>query len=160
MTMIDRTVGALGRISMSVVFLVRGLNQIFDWRAADQEVSMALMDWRGTLEGFGIGSGLLDFVYQHTYFLIAFAVFGEICGAISLLFGFRVRIGTFLLILVWIPMVIFQHPFWLLDGVQREQELMGFLLNLAVLGGLFSLFSLIGWRRRYDRPMARFRGDD
>ncbi len=158
--MIDRTAGALGRISISILFLVMGLSQIFDWRATDQEISMALMDWRGTLERLGLSLGLLEIAYQHTYILIAGAVFGEICGALSLLFGIKVRIGVLLLILVWLPMVIFQHPFWLLDGVQKHQEFIGFLVNLAVLGGLFSLLGFVESHRRYHRPMLRFRGDD
>ena len=158
--MIDRAIGALGRISISLLFLIKGINQVFDWRAADQEVSMAFMDWRPSLEGWGVSQGLLNLVYQNTQWLILLAVIGEICGALCLLFGVKLRVGTLFLILVWIPIVIFEHPFWLLDGIQREHELMGFFLNLSVLGGLFSFLRLLIERRRYDRPLLHFRGDE
>ncbi|MBP9841650.1 MAG: DoxX family membrane protein [Simkaniaceae bacterium] len=157
--MIDRITYAFGRISMSALFLVRGLNQIFDWRVADQEIAMALMDWKGTLDGIEIGHRAFDLAYQYTFVLIGCAILGELVGALCLLFGVKLRLGISLLILVWIPVVIFQHPFWLLSGVQREQELMGFLLNGAVLGGLSSLLSGAILRKNSHRQMIHFRGN-
>ena len=160
MTMIDRVSIALGRISISILFLVRALSQALDWRAADQEVAMVFMDWREVLQGWGLSHGFLNLTYQYTHFLIFLGIIGGVCGALALLFGVKTKSGAALLILVWLPMVVFQHPFWLLEGIQREQELLGFFLNLAVLGGLFILFGSFGARRKYENSVIRFRGDE
>lgn len=160
MTMIDRLSSALGRISISILFLVKALSQMYDWRAADQEVALVFMDWRALLQEWGLSQGFLNLAYQYTHFLIFIGAIGGVCGALALLFGVKIKSGTALLILVWLPMVIFQHPFWLLEGIQKEQELLGFFLNLAVFGGLLTLFGSVGKRRKYESSAIRFRGDE
>lgn len=75
-------------------------------------------------------------VWMQNFWLYG-AIFLLILGALLVGFGYRIRFGAILLILYWIPMTIFTHPFWLLDGMEYHEELELFMANLAITGGLF-----------------------
>jgi putative oxidoreductase len=57
-------------------------------------------------------------------------------GALLVLFGYRARIGAWLLVLFLVPVTLFMHRFWDVSdpAVARLQEI-NFMKNLAILGG-------------------------
>jgi putative oxidoreductase len=57
-----------------------------------------------------------------------------VVAGFSFITGLRPRIGIGALVLFLIPVTLIMHNFWLLDGMQRVNEMRSFLSNLALLG--------------------------
>lgn len=68
--------------------------------------------------------------------LLAGALVFEIAGGLMMLFGWRARFGALLLVLFLIPTTLVYHGFWGYTGVERTAQMLQFLKNLAIIGGL------------------------
>jgi putative oxidoreductase len=67
------------------------------------------------------------------------AAFAEILGGIAILFGFLSRLaGIGLIIYLAITTLVFHH-FWTFVGDEQETQMVNFMKNLAILGGLFMI---------------------
>src|SRR5262245_42514676 len=108
----NRYVPVLGRLLMSVIFLLSGFNK--------------LMDWSGT-EAFMQAHGMTT----ATGALLAAAVAVEILGGVALLLGIRVRYVALVLFLYLIPTTFIFHNFWAVEGAARQEQMIHFLKNLA-----------------------------
>ncbi|MEW5877470.1 MAG: DoxX family protein [Acidobacteriota bacterium] len=64
------------------------------------------------------------------------AILLELAGGLSLLMAFKTRIGALLLIPFLIPTTLIFHNSWALDGADRQMQIIHFMGNLAILGGL------------------------
>lgn len=97
-----------GRICLALIFLNSGINHLLGFGSFVQ-----------TIAGKGLPAAPLLAVGAIVFLLL---------GAISLLLGYKTKIGAILLILFLIPTTLFFHPF--------PNDLIGFLKNLALIGGL------------------------
>lgn len=60
-----------------------------------------------------------------------------LAGALSVLFGYRARIGALLLLLFLVPVTLVMHDFWnITDPAMRQTQMSSFLKNLALMGGV------------------------
>jgi putative oxidoreductase len=81
-------------------------------------------------------------------------------GALSVLLGYRARLGAFLLIAFLVPVTIMMHAFWdATDPQQYQLQLVNFAKNAGLLGGALLLFAhgpggcsfdRRRWRRHHD----------
>lgn len=71
--------------------------------------------------------------------VLAVAGVVEILGGASLLLGAWTRLGALLLFLFLIPTTLMFHNFWAAAPAQQQEQLVNFLKNLAIMGGLLSL---------------------
>lgn len=69
------------------------------------------------------------------FFLISAAVI-ELLGGLSLILGYKSRLGALILLLFLIPTTIIFHDFWTLEGAAQFPEQVNFMKNLAIFGGL------------------------
>ncbi|HZM69498.1 MAG TPA: DoxX family protein [Candidatus Cryosericum sp.] len=106
----------LGRVLLSLVFVASGLIKAFDSTRAAESM---------TAKGIPMASALL---------WIAIAC--ELLGALSLVLGFRARAGAALLLLFLIPTTLVFHNFWSLAAGERTVQLLQFLKNAGIMGGL------------------------
>jgi putative oxidoreductase len=60
----------------------------------------------------------------------------EILGGLSILRGFHVRIGAWLLFLFLIPTSVVFHNFWAMQGIEKMDNQAHFFKNVAIMGGL------------------------
>jgi putative oxidoreductase len=67
---------------------------------------------------------------------IACAAAIEILGALAMLAGFQVRIVAWVWILYLIPVSLAFHSFWKMQGMEQQDNMVHFMLNLALMGGL------------------------
>jgi len=122
-----------GRLLYAAIFIVASLGHFSKQEigyAAQQGVPMA--EWLVPVSG-----------------LIALA------GGLSILVGYRARIGAWLLVLFLVPVTIMMHNFWAVkDPMTAQMQLAMFMKNLSILGGalIISYFgpgplSLDGWRK-------------
>jgi putative oxidoreductase len=118
----NRYVPLLGRILLALIFLISGLGKIFDWQGTAGYMASK-------------GMPLIPF------FLLG-AIVLELAGGLAVLLGFKARIGALLLIVFLIPATLIFHNFWTLTGMERQIQMIMFLKNLAIMGGLLLVVGL------------------
>lgn len=65
----------------------------------------------------------------------------EVLGGLSLVFGYKTRLGAAVLLLFLIPTTLIFHDFWNVAGADRAIQQINFLKNLAIFGGLLYVIS-------------------
>jgi putative oxidoreductase len=102
----------IGRVLLGLIFLVSAINKIADPQGTQQYMTLMGMTWLTTL--FYIG-----------------AVAVELAGSLSLLLGYRVKAGGWLLFLFMIPTTVIFHT-----NFADPNQIIHFLKNLSIMGGL------------------------
>ncbi|MBZ0232626.1 MAG: DoxX family protein [Deltaproteobacteria bacterium] len=109
----------VARIAVSAIFLVSGFSKL-----SDPAGSTAYMNSAGV-------PGAETLVYV--------AGMAELLGGLSLLFGFLTRIGALGLFAFLIVTSLFFHDFWNLTGAERLTQMVQFMKNLSIMGGLLMI---------------------
>ncbi len=131
----------LGRMCLSLIFILSGIHKILNWDSSEQLFMNSLLDVLSHASQWEWAHNLVDAILPWaSYFLIA-GVVAEILGGILIFFSIQLKFGAFLLILFLIPTTIMFHPFWLLQGADRELQQIIFLKNISIFGGLLLLMS-------------------
>lgn len=69
--------------------------------------------------------------------LLGLAIVVEFIGGLSLIFGYKIRVLSIILVLFLIPVTLVMHDFWMdTDPVQKQENMYHFFKNLAIMGGL------------------------
>jgi putative oxidoreductase len=106
----------IGRILISLIFLVSG--------------SFKVMAYSQMVGAAGAKGLPLPGV------AIACAAAIEILGALAMLAGFQVRVVAWVWILYLIPVSFAFHSFWKMQGMEQQDNMVHFMLNLGLMGGL------------------------
>jgi putative oxidoreductase len=109
----------VGRIAISVIFFVSGFAKLIDLPGTAEHMTAA-----------GIPQA------QALAFIAGVA---EILGAASIALGILTRVGALGLILLMIPTTLIFHGFWNYTGEAARAQLINFLKNLGLMGGLAML---------------------
>ncbi len=125
----------LGRIAIAAIFIQSAYGKLSDPAA-----------FASYLAGQGLPLAL-----PLTYIGIAF----EILGVLALIAGFQIRYGVLLLFAFTLIATLISHRYWDFAGPARETQLVHFLKNLAMLGGLLVLFVNGGGKLGIERMMGR-----
>ncbi len=108
-----------GRILMSVLFLISGFFKIGGY---SQMVAYS------TAKGVPLAS-----------VAIACAAVLELAGGFAILIGFQTKVAAWILFLYLIPVTFLFHNFWALQGMEQQDNMVHFLKNVAIMGGLVIL---------------------
>ena len=73
--------------------------------------------------------------------LLYVAAFAEILGGIAILTGFMTRLGALGLIVYLAVTTLIFHAFWQLDGDAQKMQMINFMKNVSIIGGLAMLVS-------------------
>jgi putative oxidoreductase len=130
-----------GRLFISTLFILSALNKIFLWQETQSGLINLFSDWQGYM-GFSVSiakffSKAIAFVPEILILVTAL----ELIGALMIFFNIKVRVGAILLILFMLPATIMLHPFWFVNKARQVAEMILFLKNLAIIGGLFYIIS-------------------
>ena len=106
----------LGRILLCLIFILSGLGKIGDWSG-----TAASMTAKGMVA---------------VPFFLTMAIVFELAGGLSVLLGFKARWGAWALALYLIPVTLIFHNFWAFAGPEQRMQMINFLKNLAIIGGL------------------------
>lgn len=106
----------LGRLALAVIFLLAAIGKF-----SNPTATQAYMALKG-----------MSFT---PFFMYAAAII-ELIGALSLIFGYKTRWGATLLWLFLIPTTLIFHNFWAMQDPEKELQMLFFLKNLAIMGGL------------------------
>jgi putative oxidoreductase len=112
----DRYVLIAGRVLLSFIFLLSGFGKIANW--GGNESMMAS-------KGVPLPAVAL-----------AIAIVFEIVGGLSLLSGYYARWGALALFLYLIPVSFTIHNFWASPEAEHQNQMIHFMKNLSIMGGL------------------------
>lgn len=106
----------IGRILYSLIFILSGINHLVNFSQMSQYTA-----------SLGVPAPTLATIVTGIMILL---------GGLSILLGYKVKIGALLLIIFLIPVTLVAHNFWAIeDAMQRQIQMIMFLKNLALLGG-------------------------
>lgn len=111
-----------GRILLSSIFISSGISKIFNWEGTAGYMASA-------------GMPLVPL------FLLGAIAF-EVLGGLSVLLGLFPRLGALALAAFLVPTTVIFHNFWAFEGQERAMQMISFMKNLAILGGLFIVAAL------------------
>jgi putative oxidoreductase len=123
----------VGRILIAAIFVMSGIAKLTDTAGTV-----------GHMEAAGIP-------YAHTLAIIAGVA--EIAGALALISGFLTRIGALGLIFFMIPTTLIFHGFWAFEGQEQKMQMINFMKNLAIIGGLFTILAFGPSRYSIDKKI-------
>jgi putative oxidoreductase len=106
----------VGRILLSFIFVLSGLGKLFQFNATAGMMSA---------KGLPVAS-----------FLLLGAIAFELFGGLSVLTGFKTRLGAILLIIFLVPVTLVFHNFWAYQGMDQQMQMANFLKNVGLAGGL------------------------
>lgn len=137
----------IGRVLLSVIFII--------------SASAKIVEWNGTVQMMAAKGLPLPSL------LLAVATFVELAGGIGMLLGIFSRVSALALFVYLIPVTLIMHNFWSVSATQMNMQLVNFLKNLAIMGGLSMLagygpgrYSIGTEKHLYDDEyVARRRGD-
>jgi putative oxidoreductase len=112
-------IALLGRILFSLIFLFSGPNHF-----SDQSINYA------TSQGVPLAS-----------MLVPISGILAILGAISIILGFKVKLGALLIVLFLVPVTLMMHNFWAVtDPMARQMQMAMFMKNISMLGAALLIF--------------------
>ena len=130
-----KTAALIGRIFLAGIFIVSGIAKLTDTAGT-----------AGYMTAVGIP-------YAHA--LAIFAGICELAGGLALVFGVLTRLAALGLFLFMIPTTIIFHHFWALDGAEAKMQMVNFMKNLSIMGGLILLWAQGPNRYSVDARMRR-----
>ena len=111
----------VGRILLALIFLMSGIGKIGDWSG-----TAGYMEFKG-----------MPLV---PLFLVG-AIVLEVAGSLSVILGFKARWGALALIIFTIPTTLIFHAFWAVPAEQQQIEMIMFMKNLGLTGGLLMVMA-------------------
>lgn len=112
----------LGRIFLSTIFFFEVLDTIFFYSTAKETMTNYGITWM-----------------QDTLLTIVLLMMG--IGAFLVVIGYFARVGATMLLLIWIPFTFVVYSFWNDPPDMQREQMLFFMRNLAVIGGLLLLLA-------------------
>jgi putative oxidoreductase len=125
----------IGRVLLSAIFLTSGIAKV--------------TDPAGTI-GYMNAAGI-----PAAEILVWVAALAEIFGGLSILFGFLTRVGALGLSVFMVFATLLFHDFWSFTGAEQKTQMVNFMKNLAIMGGLFMLIANGAGRYSVDNAIRR-----
>jgi len=105
-----------GRFFLTLIFLMSGATKI--------------TGWSGTA-GYMAAKGM-----PMVPFFLTMAIILELGGGLAILLGYKARLGALALIVFTIPATLLFHNPWAVPADQMQIQMIMFMKNLAIIGGL------------------------
>ena len=114
----------VGRILITQIFLMNGAAKVMDWSGTEAQMAER-------------GMFLIPFFH-----VAAIAV--EFSAGLGVLLGFKFRLSVLMLFLFLIPVTLVFHNFWTCPPSEQQLQMINFLKNISIMGGLLLLFGTDG----------------
>jgi putative oxidoreductase len=143
MTTLTRLFPALGRALLSLIFIAIGVAKLYGFSGFSQYMAAKHL--------------------AAVPVLLVLSIAVEVAGGLAVLIGWRARSSAVLLLLYLIPVTAVFHDFWAQQDMAAQMELVNFLKNVAIMGGLLLIvafgpgpYSVDSWlrRKRLNAPPA------
>lgn len=74
-------------------------------------------------------------------FLLAGAIVFLLVGSLSVIIGYKARIGAALLLTFLVLASYYFHPFWKLEGQAQQEQMIQFMKNLSMMGAMLFIMA-------------------
>ncbi len=118
---LNRYTHFVGRLLVSAIFIVTGFAKLTHW--SDTAAYMA-------------SKGM-----PAIPFLLAIAILFELGGGLAVLVGYRTRLAALALTVHFVLATLVFHNFWAYPPAEQQEQMIHFLKNLAIVGGILRLLS-------------------
>jgi putative oxidoreductase len=142
MNIIQSLIAFLGRALLSITFICSGMYSLLGWQCSQQYFNQGLTDWLALSVGNPTLQNAIEFGLSNASVLLLIGVIFEIVGGLLVFFGLFARLGALLLIIFLIPTTLVFHHFWQIQGGDRDVQMVNFMKNVSILGGLLFLLAL------------------
>ncbi len=125
----------VGRMFLAAIFLISGVSKFIYLESTIEHAEAAGLPWPAGL--------------------VPLAGVVEVLGGLSILFGVLARIGALTLAGFLVLAAYYFHDFWNFGGAERQAQMVHFLKNMAILGGLLLIIAEGAGRYSLDWLMRR-----
>jgi len=143
----------LGRVCLSLIFIMSAVGKILNWEGSHQFLVNGLCNWLSMTASMPMIQPWLEMLISHSPFLLILAAVFEALGGLLIFLGIKVRFGAFLLLLFIIPTTILLHAFWMAPPSEKELQMIMFLKNISIMGGLLLLLAY-GGKNKTSKPAS------
>jgi uncharacterized membrane protein YphA (DoxX/SURF4 family) len=150
--MLKIIVSVLGRVLLSAIFIIAGLNKVLNWESSAHSLMQALLSARAHLEFPGIDC-VLQLMQKHVSLCLLLATICELLGGLLVFLGMFVRFGAFLLVVYLIPTTWLFHAFWRLAPPESDMQVVMFMKNTAIIGGLLVVWAFGSGFQRFSTSL-------
>lgn len=126
----------IARIFLSLIFILAAFHKVVTWQETENGVVYTLCDWLSYVHHSEVLQGFFSTMLNWIPTLLGIATGVEFLGGLSILIGIKSRLGAGILFLFMIPTTLFFHHFWFLEGTKKDVQIVMFMKNLAIMGGL------------------------
>jgi len=120
-----------GRILLASLFVLSGFNKI--------------TGFAGTA-GYMASKGL-----PMAEVLLVLTILVELGGGLMLILGYRARMAALAIFLFIIPVTLVFHNFWAVPAAEAQMQMIQFMKNLAIMGGMLYIAAFGAGRYSLDR---------
>ncbi len=117
-----RWIAPLGRVALALIFILSAVGK--------------LQDWQGTLQM------MTDRGLPMPDALLSIAVGLELVGGVLVVLGLYARWGAVVLLLFLVPVSVIMHNFWAVPEDQARMQMINFMKNVSISGGLVFLLAM------------------
>jgi putative oxidoreductase len=115
--MTKRYMPLTGRVLLSLIFIISGWGK--------------LMNFSGT------AAYMASMGMPMPHVLLVPAIIIELGGGLMLLLGWKARWAALAIFLFIIPTTLIFHAFWAVDAAQAQNQMIHFMKNITIMGGMF-----------------------
>jgi len=90
---------------------------------------------------------------------LAGAIVFLIVGSLSVIAGFKIRLGAALLLVFLVLATYFFHDFWKFEGQEQQMQMIQFMKNLSLMGTMVFLMANGAGRMSLDAMLAARKAD-
>ncbi|HLA75459.1 MAG TPA: DoxX family protein [Gammaproteobacteria bacterium] len=111
----------LGRALLALIFILSGFNKITGFAQT---------------AGYMASKGL-----PMVEILLPLTILVELGGGLLILVGWRAHWAATVIFLFLIPVTFIFHPFWAVDPAEAQSQMINFMKNLAIMGGMLYIMA-------------------
>lgn len=142
MNILQSLVAFLGRALLSLIFISGAIGSIADWPGTMLFFNQGLTDWLALSIGNPSLQSAIEWGLANASMVLSIGVAFQLVGGLMVFLGIWVRLGAALLILFLIAACLMFHHFWLLQGADRQMQMIQFMKNLSIGGGLLFILAV------------------
>jgi len=120
----------LGRIFLSLIFIIAGIDKIIHFQWAVQAINVA---------GLPLAEALT-----------VIALFFELIGGLMVFFGWKTRIGAWLLVIFIVAVSVIFHQYWNEPTATAANQVHHFMKNVSMLGGMLYIIACGAGKFSFD----------
>ena len=121
MNTIQQMAPLVGRVLLALIFIVSGFGKVTGFAAT---------------AGYMASKGL-----PMTQVLLVGAILIELGGGLLVLLGWKARWAALAIFLFLIPTTLIFHAFWSLPAAEAQGQMIHFMKNLAIMGGMLLIIA-------------------